>query len=163
MVDRISDIRCRLLNGEVTGPDDLRYLLNQLDRQEVQKPAALSYLRECLNHNMYPAISDMLAVIDELEASRVNHINDLEEINNLLSLMASECEATRFVQTRLKWLRNQGQSTAIDILDSLLMIIDSRVAAGPAGARAAGLREAARIIRNKRAELYRQVNDNDES
>lgn len=150
--------------------EDIGHLLSLLDRREMQKPDALAYLRECLNNNKYPATSDMIAVIDELEASRANHIKDLEEIDDWLSTMISECEFTRFVQTRLKWLRDQGQPTTIDILattigilDGLILSLDIRIASAPAGARAAGLREAARIIRNKRTELYRQVNDNDES
>lgn len=85
--DRLSQIRAKAVMGDHTSTarEDIAFLLNQLDRREMQKPAALSYLRECLNNNKYPATSDMIAVIDELEACRAAHIKDLEEIDNLLS------------------------------------------------------------------------------
>lgn len=148
MVDRISDIRCRLLNGEVTGPDDLRYLLNQLDRQEVQKPAALSYLRECLNHNMYPAISDMLAVIDELEACRANRIADLEFILCLLNEHCVGTKVPRLVQARLDRLRGikPSQRAAVKMLERLRnSIADRRERTADLGAKS-GISEAIAAI-----------------
>lgn len=121
--NRLSQIRAKaaMRNYMSIDREDIDFLLNQLDRQEMQKPDALAYLRECLNSNKYPATGDMIAIIDELEACRANRIADLEFVLSILNEHCVGTKVPRLVQARLDRLRGikPSQRVAVKMLERL--------------------------------------------
>jgi len=163
MDSRIGEIRYRVhrnaYNDEVV-VSDVKYLLNQLDRQETHNPASLQYLREALNNNRYPHPSDMIAIIDELEASRAAHIKDLKEIDEMLSrtfscpgVQLTDFYAARgqliaeFVHRRLEHRRNPGTPTHREILERIYNELGKMTSPGVLSQYACGVEEARRLIR----------------
>lgn len=148
--DQLEQIRMRhrMLKYSSESWEDIGHLLSLLDRREMQKPDALAYLRECLNSNKYPATSDMIAVIDELEACRANRIADLEFILCLLNEHCVGTKVPRLVQARLDRLRGikPSQRAAVKMLERLRnSIADRRERTADLGAKS-GISEAIATI-----------------
>ena len=103
MEDQIAQIRTRYIMGDYSGEsrEDIGHLLSLLDRQAMQDPAALNYLRDCIDNKRYPALSDIRAIIDELRDTRQQRIADLEFILDTVNEHSVGTPIPRIVQGML--------------------------------------------------------------